>query len=128
MELALEGGRLCNAGDCQTGVQFFEAAVQAGTDDLKTLSAIYSKLGDVYFKDLDYHKPDLTLARYDHSNFNYLGTKFFYVIGMNFCFYTTAKFCGLIVVWRCCHQICRQAGSCTMTFVLFNNSFNILSR
>ncbi|XP_071152379.1 G-protein-signaling modulator 2-like isoform X1 [Mytilus edulis] len=69
MELALEGERLCKAGDCQTGVQFFEAAVQAGTDDLKTLSAIYSQLGNAYFylqeygKALDYHKLDLTLAR-----------------------------------------------------------------
>ncbi|VDI82897.1 G-protein signaling modulator 2 [Mytilus galloprovincialis] len=69
MELALEGERLCKAGDCQTGVQFFEAAVQAGTDDLKTLSAIYSQLGNAYFylqeygKALDYHKLDITLAR-----------------------------------------------------------------
>ena len=69
MELALEGERLCKAGECQTGVQFFEAAVQAGTNDLKTLSAIYSQLGNAYFylqeygKALDYHKLDLTLAR-----------------------------------------------------------------
>ncbi|KAL3870314.1 hypothetical protein ACJMK2_038390 [Sinanodonta woodiana] len=69
MELALEGERLCKAGDCRTGVQFFEAAVQAGTDDLKTLSAIYSQLGNAYFylqeygKALEYHKHDLNLAR-----------------------------------------------------------------
>ncbi|XP_071097777.1 G-protein-signaling modulator 2-like isoform X1 [Haliotis cracherodii] len=69
MELALEGERLCKAGDCHTGVQFFEAAVQAGTDDLKTLSAIYSQLGNAYFylqeyvKALEYHKHDLNLAR-----------------------------------------------------------------
>ena len=70
MELALQGERLCKAGDCRAGVQFFEAAVQAGTDDLKTLSAIYSQLGNAYFylqdyaKALEYHKHDLNLARY----------------------------------------------------------------
>ncbi|XP_070177031.1 G-protein-signaling modulator 2-like isoform X2 [Littorina saxatilis] len=69
MELALQGERLCKAGDCRAGVQFFEAAVQAGTDDLKTLSAIYSQLGNAYFylqdyvKALEYHKHDLNLAR-----------------------------------------------------------------
>ncbi|KAJ8300428.1 hypothetical protein KUTeg_021947 [Tegillarca granosa] len=69
MELALEGERLCKAGDCKTGVQFFEAAVRAGTDDLQTLSAIYSQLGNAYFylqefgKALEYHKLDLSLAR-----------------------------------------------------------------
>ncbi|WAR30581.1 GPSM2-like protein, partial [Mya arenaria] len=57
------------AGDCRTGVQFFEAAVNSGTDDLKTLSAIYSQLGNAYFylqefgKALEYHKHDLNLAR-----------------------------------------------------------------
>ena len=69
MELALEGERLCKAGDCRDGVRFFEAAVQVGTDDLKTLSAIYSQLGNAYFflqeysKALEYHKHDLNLAR-----------------------------------------------------------------
>ncbi|KAK7488079.1 hypothetical protein BaRGS_00020670 [Batillaria attramentaria] len=69
MELALQGERLCKAGDCRAGVQFFEAAVQAGTDDLKTLGAIYSQLGNAYFylqdypKALEYHKHDLNLAR-----------------------------------------------------------------
>ena len=76
MELALQGERLCKAGDCRAGVQFFEAAVQAGTDDLKTLSAIYSQLGNAYFylqdyaKALEYHKHDLNLARYKHSMFD----------------------------------------------------------
>ena len=69
MDLALEGERLCKAGDCRTGVQFFESAIQVGTDDLKTLSAIYSQLGNAYFylqeygKALEYHKHDLNLAR-----------------------------------------------------------------
>ncbi|XP_074655254.1 uncharacterized protein LOC141908888 [Tubulanus polymorphus] len=69
MELALEGERLCKSGDCRSGVQFFEAAVEVGTDDLKTLSAIYSQLGNAYFylqeyiKALEYHKHDLNLAR-----------------------------------------------------------------
>jgi len=50
-------------------VTFFEAAIQAGTDDLRTLSAIYSQLGNAYFylgdyvKAMTYHKHDLTLAR-----------------------------------------------------------------
>ncbi|XP_046652383.1 G-protein-signaling modulator 2-like isoform X2 [Daphnia pulicaria] len=69
LELALEGERLCKAGDCRAGVAFFEAAIQAGTDDLRTLSAIYSQLGNAYFylgdytKAMQYHKHDLTLAR-----------------------------------------------------------------
>lgn len=69
LELALEGERLCKSGDCEAGVSFFEAAVQVGTEDLKTLSAIYSQLGNAYFylheyqKALEYHHHDLTLAR-----------------------------------------------------------------
>ncbi|XP_055498406.1 G-protein-signaling modulator 2-like isoform X1 [Leucoraja erinacea] len=69
LELALEGERLCKAGDCRAGVSFFEAAVQVGTEDLKTLSAIYSQLGNAYFylhdysKALEFHHHDLTLAR-----------------------------------------------------------------
>ncbi|XP_053549793.1 G-protein-signaling modulator 2 isoform X2 [Bombina bombina] len=69
LELALEGERLCKCGDCRAGVSFFEAAVQVGTEDLKTLSAIYSQLGNAYFylheynKALEYHHHDLTLAR-----------------------------------------------------------------
>ncbi|XP_051663611.1 G-protein-signaling modulator 1 isoform X6 [Manacus candei] len=69
LELALEGERLCKAGDFKAGAAFFEAAVQVGTEDLKTLSAIYSQLGNAYFylkeysKALEYHKHDLTLAR-----------------------------------------------------------------
>ncbi|CAJ0966705.1 unnamed protein product [Ranitomeya imitator] len=68
LELALEGERLCKAGDFKAGTAFFEAAVQVGTEDLKTLSAIYSQLGNAYFylkeysKALEYHKHDLTLA------------------------------------------------------------------
>uniref|UniRef100_A0A8C8VEC3 G-protein-signaling modulator 1 n=1 Tax=Pelusios castaneus TaxID=367368 RepID=A0A8C8VEC3_9SAUR len=69
LELALEGERLCKSGDFKAGAVFFEAAVQVGTEDLKTLSAIYSQLGNAYFylkeysKALEYHKHDLTLAR-----------------------------------------------------------------
>ncbi|XP_069915246.1 G-protein-signaling modulator 1 isoform X3 [Oryctolagus cuniculus] len=69
LELALEGERLCKAGDFRAGVAFFEAAVQVGTEDLKTLSAIYSQLGNAYFylrefaRALEYHKHDLLLAR-----------------------------------------------------------------
>lgn len=69
LELALEGERLCKAGDFQGGVAFFEAAIQVGTDDLKTLSAIYSQLGNAYFyignysKAMEFHKLDLTVAR-----------------------------------------------------------------
>lgn len=69
LELALEGERLCKSGDFKAGVAFFEAAVQVGTEDLKTLSAIYSQLGNAYFylkeyaRALEYHKHDLLLAR-----------------------------------------------------------------
>lgn len=70
LELALEGERLCKSGDCRAGVAFFQAAIQAGTKDLKTLSAIYSQMGNAYYylgdyqKSVQYHKHDLTLARY----------------------------------------------------------------
>jgi len=70
MDMALEGERLCKADDCRKGVQFFEAAVQIGTNELSTLSAIYSQLGNAYFhlqeysKSLEYHRHDLNLARY----------------------------------------------------------------
>lgn len=68
MELALEGERLCQSGDLKNGVKFFEEAVRVGTTDDRTLSAIYSQLGNAYFyleeyeKALDYHKQDVTLV------------------------------------------------------------------
>ncbi|KAG1666927.1 G-protein-signaling modulator 2 [Nymphon striatum] len=69
MELALEGEKLCKRGDCRNGVEFFEKAIKAGTDDMKILSAIYSQLGNAYFylgeyvKAMEYHTHDLSLAR-----------------------------------------------------------------
>jgi len=69
LQLALEGEKLCKGGNCRDGVAFFEAALQAGTDDFRTLSAIYSQLGNAYFymgdyvRAMQYHKHDLTLAR-----------------------------------------------------------------
>ncbi|KAK7799313.1 hypothetical protein U0070_019125 [Myodes glareolus] len=81
LELALEGERLCKSGDCRAGVSFFEAAVQVGTEDLKTLSAIYSQLGNAYFylhdyaKALEYHHHDLTLARENLSLVTALGDR-----------------------------------------------------
>ncbi|KAM4629211.1 G-protein-signaling modulator 2-like isoform 1-T1 [Polymixia lowei] len=69
LELALEGERLCKAGDYHAGVSFFESAIQVGTEDLQILSAIYSQLGNAYFhlqeygKALEYHRHDLTLTR-----------------------------------------------------------------
>jgi len=68
MELALEGERLCKAGDFRNGVRFFEEAIKVGTNDDRTLSAIYSQLGNAYFymedyqKALEYHKQDVTLV------------------------------------------------------------------
>uniref|UniRef100_A0A8D0AIY6 Uncharacterized protein n=1 Tax=Sander lucioperca TaxID=283035 RepID=A0A8D0AIY6_SANLU len=56
LDLALEGERLCKAGDYRAG-------------DLQILSAIYSQLGNAYFhlqeynKALEYHRHDLTLTR-----------------------------------------------------------------
>ncbi|XP_018609794.1 G-protein-signaling modulator 2-like isoform X1 [Scleropages formosus] len=69
LELALEGERLCKAGDYRAGVSFFDAALQVGTEDLQILSAIYSQLGNAYFhlqdysKALEFHRHDLTLTR-----------------------------------------------------------------
>jgi tetratricopeptide (TPR) repeat protein len=68
MELALEGERLCQTGDLKNGVKFFEEAIRVGTTDDRTLSAIYSQLGNAYFyledyqKALEYHKQDVTLV------------------------------------------------------------------
>uniref|UniRef100_A0A3B5QWG4 G-protein-signaling modulator 2-like n=1 Tax=Xiphophorus maculatus TaxID=8083 RepID=A0A3B5QWG4_XIPMA len=69
LDLALEGERLCKAGNYRAGVSFFESAIQIGTEDLQILSAIYSQLGNAYFhlqeynKALEYHRHDLTLTR-----------------------------------------------------------------
>lgn len=68
-ELAIEGERLIKEGLCAEGIERFEAAIKMGTSDLKTLSALYSQLGNAYFyqenysKSLECHKQDLTLAR-----------------------------------------------------------------
>lgn len=68
MELALEGERLCKAGDFKSGVRFFEEALKVGTNDNQTLSAIYSQLGNAYFymedykKALENHKLDVSLV------------------------------------------------------------------
>ncbi len=35
LQLALEGEKLCKKGNCRDGVAFFEAALQAGTDDFR---------------------------------------------------------------------------------------------
>ena len=69
VDLALEGERLCRGGETRAGISYLEAALAEGTDDLRTLSAIYSQLGNAYFylgdyaKALEYHRHDLTLAR-----------------------------------------------------------------
>jgi len=69
LELALEGERLCKSGDFKSGIAFLEAAVEAGTHDLNTLSAIYSQLGNAHFfigeyqNAVKYHKMDLSVAR-----------------------------------------------------------------
>jgi len=69
VELALEGERLCRAGDFRGGARHFEAAIGVGTSDLRTLSVIYSQLGNAYFclqdyaRSLNYHKHDVNLAR-----------------------------------------------------------------
>lgn len=60
---------MCKAGDCKSGVAFFQAAIQAGTGDMRILSAIYSQLGNAYFylgdyeKAMEYHNLDLAMAR-----------------------------------------------------------------
>lgn len=45
LELALEGERLCKSGDFAGGIAFFEAALKVGTQDMRTLSAVYSQVG-----------------------------------------------------------------------------------
>lgn len=68
-ELALEGERLCREGQWEEGIRRLEAATKTGTTELKTLSALYSQLGNAHFyledfsKALEYHKQDLSAAR-----------------------------------------------------------------
>ena len=68
-DLALEGERLCREGHWEEGIQKLESATRTGIADSKTLSALYSQLGNAYFyledhgKALEYHKQDLTIAR-----------------------------------------------------------------
>lgn len=72
MELALEGERRCKKGDCRAGVVFLEEAITKRDvlekSDARTLSAIYSQLGNAYFylqdysKAFEFHKLDLQIA------------------------------------------------------------------
>ncbi|XP_037559305.1 G-protein-signaling modulator 2 isoform X1 [Dermacentor silvarum] len=69
LELALEGERLCKAGDFHSGVEYLSAAINVGTDDTRVLSAVYSQLGNASFylgdynKALQYHLLDLNTAK-----------------------------------------------------------------
>ena len=69
VRLALEGERLCKKGSWNSGILHFEEAIRAGTNDLQTLSAVYSQLGNAYFylhdyqRALTYHKKDLSVAK-----------------------------------------------------------------
>ncbi|TPP59289.1 G-protein-signaling modulator 2 [Fasciola gigantica] len=69
LELAIEGERLCRAGELQDGISCFHSALSRGTTDLRCLSAIYCQLGNAYFchqnyaKALEYHGLDLAVAR-----------------------------------------------------------------
>ncbi|VDP89281.1 unnamed protein product [Echinostoma caproni] len=69
LELAIEGERLCRAGELQDGISCFHSALSRGTTDLRCLSAIYCQLGNAYFwrenyaDALEYHRLDLALAR-----------------------------------------------------------------
>lgn len=68
-ELALEGERLCKEGLWEAGIERLEAATRTGSSDHKTLSALYSQLGNAYYyledfsKAIEYHRQDLTIAR-----------------------------------------------------------------
>ena len=68
-ELALEGERLCKEGLWEAGIERLEEATRTGSSDLKTLSALYSQLGNAYYyledfsKAIEYHRQDLTIAR-----------------------------------------------------------------
>lgn len=68
-ELALEGERLCKEGQWEEGIERLEAATRTGSSDMKTLSALYSQLGNAYYfledfsKAIEYHRQDLTIAR-----------------------------------------------------------------
>ncbi|KAF5401113.1 G-protein-signaling modulator 2 [Paragonimus heterotremus] len=69
LKLAIEGERLCRAGELRNGISCFHSALSNGTDDLRCLSAIYCQLGNAYFcrqnytEALEYHRWDFTLAR-----------------------------------------------------------------
>jgi tetratricopeptide (TPR) repeat protein len=53
----------------EAGIERMEEATRTGSSDLKTLSALYSQLGNAYYyledfsKAIEYHRQDLTIAR-----------------------------------------------------------------
>eukprot|EP00039_Didymoeca_costata_P000955 m.48328 g.48328 ORF g.48328 m.48328 type:complete len:585 (-) comp10563_c0_seq1:1012-2766(-) len=69
MQLSIEGERLLKAQDYKGAIEFFEAGLQVGTDDLEVLSAVYNQLGNACFyvgqfhKALEYHRKDLEIAK-----------------------------------------------------------------
>ncbi|CAJ0577291.1 unnamed protein product, partial [Mesorhabditis spiculigera] len=69
LEVAREGERLIRDGQFDKGIEAMEEAIQIGTSDLLTLSAIYSQLGNAFFtvgsysKAIEFHRNDLLLAR-----------------------------------------------------------------
>ena len=74
IELALQGEKLCMHGDCVAGIEYFERAINVGTEDTTVLSAIYSQIGNAHFylqdykSALEYHKYDLELAKQPSIN------------------------------------------------------------
>lgn len=77
IEWAVEGERLCKLGQCQKGIEYFLKAIEAGTEDKRVLSAIYSQMGNAFFylqnytKAFQYHKLDLQLARFVYETFSF---------------------------------------------------------
>ncbi|CAI4229824.1 unnamed protein product [Auanema sp. JU1783] len=69
LEWAQEGERLCKSNNIKNGIEHLEKALKIGTDDMRTLSAIYSQLGNAFFslrdyeRSVDYHCYDMLIAR-----------------------------------------------------------------
>uniref|UniRef100_A0A7I4Z1K6 TPR_REGION domain-containing protein n=1 Tax=Haemonchus contortus TaxID=6289 RepID=A0A7I4Z1K6_HAECO len=69
LELAKEGERFCREGKFRDAIPLFLDALNQGTNDLSTLSAIYCQLGNAYYstndmqKAFSYHCYDMMIAK-----------------------------------------------------------------
>uniref|UniRef100_A0A1I7XLF3 TPR_REGION domain-containing protein n=1 Tax=Heterorhabditis bacteriophora TaxID=37862 RepID=A0A1I7XLF3_HETBA len=69
LEWAQEGERLCRENKLNQGIECLQKALKIGSEDMRTLSAVYCQLGNAYFslrnydKSVEFHSYDMMLAR-----------------------------------------------------------------